>query len=603
MEAVKAMFQPFFTLSFRNKILFSFLLLVCLLSGVSLLFVHTIDNVGGLSDGIEQEAIPKFVWIKEMQEETFTRRYALEQFLLYEETELLQFYFHNETTNALEETALPSSLAAIESEFSELNFIYLNKVDGLLKYNNIPGAKQVIEEEILPRLLVIEKELSALENDTIYSITTNSNNISMMIKDSLIILLVSTCVGIILSIILACRISQDLTKPMEKLIDQVEAISKGKYGLEVDIVEQYDFHKLTTSINKMSMSLEESFNTLIKEKLVREQILSSLPIGIISIEGNEEDIQINDMAATVIGKRKEDIKRLIKSKQQSDHHEFWKWFFSKEYFQTRKTTFHTQHVKKKLLVSQTALLNETDDVIGRIFYFIDISEIDKLEERIHRSEKLALLGEVAAGAAHEIRNPLAVIHGFINMMNDSVSAEKRSKFHLPLLLKELERINQIVGNLLLLVKPGKPNFRPFELKEVLDDILPIIEGTCPSGITIDLKIDSHKIFIDYDQLKQVFYNLVRNSIQAIGLQGHISIYSERAPHKQIYIYIKDTGPGIPPDMQDQIFEPFISSKEDGTGLGLTIIQRIILNHYGKIELIESTKNGTTFRLTLPLHEK
>ncbi|WP_026672050.1 ATP-binding protein [Alkalihalobacterium bogoriense] len=598
------MFQRFFTLSFRNKILFSFLLLVCLLSGVSLLFVHTIDNVGGLSDGIEQEAIPEFVWIKELQEEAFIRRYALEQFLLREERDLLEYYFHNEITTALEQTDLPSSLKEIDTAFAELNFIYLNKVEGLLKYNNIPVAKQVIEDELLPRLLIIEQELNTLENDTIYSITTNSNNISMMIKQSLIFLLVSTCIAIILSIILAYRISQDLTKPMEKLLDQVESISKGQYGLEVDVVEQYDLHKLTTSINKMSISLEESFTTLIKEKLVREQILSSLPIGIISVEGNEEDIQINDMATVVIERQKEEIKRLIKSKGAfPDNLEFWNWFFSKEYFQTRKTTFTTRHAKKKLLVSQTALINETENVIGRIFHFIDISEIDKLEERIHRSEKLALLGEVAAGAAHEIRNPLAVIHGFINMMNDSISNENRTKYHLPLLLKELERINQIVGNLLLLVKPGKPNFRPFELKEVLDDILPIIKGTCPSGITIDLKIDSYKIFIDYDQMKQVFYNLIRNSIQAIGLHGQISIYSEKAPHNMIYIYIKDSGPGIDPEIHEQIFEPFISSKEDGTGLGLTIIQRIITNHYGKIDLIESTNNGTTFRLTLPLHEK
>jgi len=253
-----------------------------------------------------------------------------------------------------------------------------------------------------------------------------------------------------------------------------------------------------------------------------------------------------------------------------------------------------------LLVSQSPLYDQHKQTIGRNFYFIDITETADLEKRMHQSEKLAVLGELAAGAAHEIRNPLAVIHGFLTLMKKSFTEQEQQKYYIPLLLNEFDRINSITEEMLMIAKPGSPQFKEVTVCDIFSEI-PDFYKHSPIGheLTFNINLDRTRLFLDEKQIKQVMYNLIRNSSQAMSGKGTIKIYSEL--NKDYYhLFVEDTGPGIPKNIQKAIFDPFLTSKDTGTGLGLTIVQRILENHKGNIQLFSSSELGTTFLISLPL---
>ncbi|WP_390183882.1 sensor histidine kinase [Halalkalibacter kiskunsagensis] len=389
---------------------------------------------------------------------------------------------------------------------------------------------------------------------------------------------------------------------IDRLARKVGRISKGEYGLTAVSDEQYEFRKLAESINQMSLSLRQSFEGLSNEKLFREQILASIPIGIITVHNENSEIELNGKAKEVTSLDHARIKRIYNEKGPFQFNpEFWNLFCSEECFHTRKVSFKTSDKTYVFLVSQSPLVDEKEKVIGRIFSFVDVSEIDKLEKRILRTEKLAVAGELASRAAHEIKNPLSVVQGFIQMMDSEFSEKDRHNFHTGLILKEIERINKIAQDMLMLAKPSL-NMKKASLQDVIAEIMPLIHANYSSKVAIQAKLDDILLSIDVDQMKQVFLNLIINSIQAMEEKGDIWISSE-VDHDIIHIFLEDNGAGMPDEIQSNLFEPFVSTKGTGTGLGLTIIQRIIESHGGTIKLVTSNTDGTCFKIILPLADE
>ncbi|WP_231563572.1 MULTISPECIES: nitrogen regulation protein NR(II) [Anoxybacillus] len=251
------------------------------------------------------------------------------------------------------------------------------------------------------------------------------------------------------------------------------------------------------------------------------------------------------------------------------------------------------------MVSKTDLIIPHKEPIGRIVFFLDVTEAEKISRRIHQSEKLALMGEMAAKAAHEIRNPLAVIHGFLAFMNENLHERDREQYHIPLLLKEIDRINAIVEDMLLIAKPSAPVLKEVYIETIVQDVLSLFHQTLEAkGIRVHVRLDHVPLQLDSKQMMQVLYNLLHNSIEAMEEGGTICIYSDVDETYNMYMY--DSGSGIPTHMKEAIFEPFITTKSSGTGLGLTIVKRIIENHGGTIALHDSSEQGTTFVIKLPI---
>ena len=221
-----------------------------------------------------------------------------------------------------------------------------------------------------------------------------------------------------------------------------------------------------------------------------------------------------------------------------------------------------------------------------------------MEELLRRSEKLTTVGQLAAGVAHEIRNPLTTLRGFLQLQQQS---KNLNMAHVSLMLSELDRINLIVGEFLILAKPQATKFINKDVRDVLHDVLIFLDSEAHLHnieFLTNFTKESCSISCEENQLKQVFINLLKNAIEAMPSGGAIHITIQKR-NQNISISIRDEGIGIPEDIIEKIGDPFFTAKESGTGLGIMVSQRIINTHQGTLDIHSQVDTGTTVRLTLP----
>ncbi|RKH70168.1 histidine kinase [Corallococcus interemptor] len=239
-----------------------------------------------------------------------------------------------------------------------------------------------------------------------------------------------------------------------------------------------------------------------------------------------------------------------------------------------------------------------------------VLENSKLYEKIRERDRLAALGEMAAGLAHEIRNPLGAIKGAAQCLDPKKLPGEDGEF-LDVIVEEVNRLNGVVTAFLDYSRPLKQNFGPTDLNEVVTRTMRLIQNDMPATVELAVELDLRlpRSEGDAEQLKQVLINLVQNAVQALGPQpGRITVRTEKperfgdlrsAGGEFVEVRVSDTGPGIPADQQPHIFVPFFTTKQKGTGLGLAICQRIVKNHGGSISVQSKAGEGTTFIIRLP----
>ncbi|CAM3988726.1 ATP-binding protein [Cohnella lubricantis] len=261
--------------------------------------------------------------------------------------------------------------------------------------------------------------------------------------------------------------------------------------------------------------------------------------------------------------------------------------------------------RKREWVLDGDLLRDEGKAIGAYVIFRDVTHLHELEEQIRRSDRLKMIGEVAAGTAHEIRNPLTAIKGFIQLLQRPLAEREMSREldYVEIVLTELERVNSLVGEFLLLSKPKKVELQPIRIGKLFEEMLPMLRNEAVMhGVSLhyEVKPDLPPVYADKEMLKQVFLNLGKNAIEAMDKGGSLIIRERRSPSASggVTVDICDTGPGIPEDRLDRIFDPFFTTKEHGTGLGLSICQRIIHELGGSIS-VRSGAGGTIFSVAIP----
>jgi len=235
-----------------------------------------------------------------------------------------------------------------------------------------------------------------------------------------------------------------------------------------------------------------------------------------------------------------------------------------------------------------------------------IDELKKAEMELIRSEKLATLGQLAAGFAHEIRNPLTSINILVQSLIEKLPKGKDYQEDLRVIEEEIERINQIIDQFLRFAKPAPPFLEKTDILSIIEDIIQLLKPQLErDDIVIQREFLSLPLVrIDREQIKQVFLNLLLNAIQAMPEGGIIYLKSRLSENGQfVKIVIKDTGIGISPQDMEKLFDPFFTTKEDGIGLGLSIVHRIIDQHRGKIEVASTPGKGTIFTVWLPTNNE
>jgi two-component system sensor histidine kinase HydH len=258
-----------------------------------------------------------------------------------------------------------------------------------------------------------------------------------------------------------------------------------------------------------------------------------------------------------------------------------------------------------LALSSTPLTDDAGAVTGAVILLRDLREIKRLEAQIRRSEKLAAIGKLAAAVAHEIRNPLSSIRGFAQFLGHLLRDRPRDHEYAAVMVKEVDRINRVVTDLLTFARPQEIEPAPVDLNALVGHVRRLVEGDAGNGgVTVDLQLPEAlpQVVLDGGQITQVLLNLCLNALQAMDGGGTLSIGAGADGRGGLDLWVTDDGPGIPPSHQARIFDPFFTTRDKGTGLGLAIVQKIVENHHGGIR-IESpppgSERGCRFTVSIP----
>jgi two-component system, NtrC family, sensor histidine kinase HydH len=225
------------------------------------------------------------------------------------------------------------------------------------------------------------------------------------------------------------------------------------------------------------------------------------------------------------------------------------------------------------------------------------------EEQLLRASQLSALGELAAGLAHEIRNPLGSIRGTAEIVRDPTTPLTQRDEFAAILIQEVDRLNQVVTNFLNFARPAPAGKNRYDLNRLLEELVEFTAAECQRNrVEVSLRFAELPLMpMDSDQLRQVFLNLILNAVQAMPDGGSLELATQRQ-EAALLVAVSDSGPGISPAILPKIFNPFFTTRPTGNGLGLAISQRIVQAHGGQIE-VDSHELGTTFRVLLPLQDE
>lgn len=255
--------------------------------------------------------------------------------------------------------------------------------------------------------------------------------------------------------------------------------------------------------------------------------------------------------------------------------------------------------------------------IGAVLFFKDLTQVEQLEERERLRDRLASLGEMAAGIAHELKNPLAGIEVMAGLLRRQVPDSPAAQSLLADIMSEAKLANAIVVEMLEFVRPIRLQVEQTDIGDVLRQAITLAENKAKRGsVAVELKVTPGLPMIDGDhhQLCQVFTNLLTNAFEALDGRGRIAIRAaaeaveqdpaftseSHAPTPVVVVEVADDGPGVPGNLSDRIFDPFFTTKPQGSGLGLPIVRKIVDAHDGQIDLSSAPGQGTRFRVTLPV---
>ncbi|MED1015195.1 PAS domain-containing protein [Bacillus atrophaeus] len=355
----------------------------------------------------------------------------------------------------------------------------------------------------------------------------------------------------------------------------------------------------------IDISSRKKFQTILQKSRERYQLLIQNSIDTIAVIHNGKWVFMNESgislfeAATyedLIGKNiydhlhpcdHEDVKKRI---QNIAEHKTDSEVMKQSWF-----TFQNRLIYTEMVCIPTTFFGETAvQVILR-----DISERKQTEELMLKSEKLSIAGQLAAGIAHEIRNPLTAIKGFLQLMKPTMEGNEH---YFDIVFSELSRIELILSELLMLAKPQQHAYKEhLNLKKLISEVTALLETQANlNGIFIKTAFQRESIFIngDQNQLKQVFINLIKNAVESMPDGGTVEIDTTEDEHS-VHVTIKDEGEGIPEKVLKRIGEPFLTTKEKGTGLGLMVTFNIIENHQGTIQVDSKPEKGTAFKISFP----
>jgi PAS domain S-box-containing protein len=390
--------------------------------------------------------------------------------------------------------------------------------------------------------------------------------------------------------------------------------------MEDQPISEEEIEAFTIFANQASIIVEnsQSLKQLMSERNLNENILDSSPNGILTVSGTGTVISINRTAEEILSLPQKDIlnrnihdrtfdlgpisllRDILSSPSRRSRREY---------------DFRRPDGSRCCMEIAWSPLQDMDgNETGTLFLFNDLTERKRINDQVQRMSKLASIGQLAAGIAHEIRNPLMGIGATLELMMDDLPADDHRRGMLVRSLEEIEGIDDIISDLLDLARPKEMNFAPCDVNEIVNDAAQFLSGLCRKD-DIELTVHCNEIpspaTADRDRMRQVIINIALNAIQSMGGKKGVLTIETSAAHtagyglgtRDIGIVIEDNGNGIAPELKERIFDPFFTTRAAGTGLGLYNCHKIIEAHGGNIIVEDAPRGGTKVIVTIPEHRQ
>ncbi len=366
--------------------------------------------------------------------------------------------------------------------------------------------------------------------------------------------------------------------------------------------------QLAGRLKEAGRELEERRNDLRNLRTLHQDIVEHIPSGIVTLDLEGKIVSLNRDAQRIIGVTAEQIRDKIWRETPFGEIKGLETFFSAPAPTFRGLSQELEITRQDgqsipIGINLTPMKSSEGRLVGLVGIFQDLTERKKTEARLRQADRLATAGQLAAGLAHEVRNPLAAISGCIELMKEEGAARPQL---LDIVLREAERLKLVTGQFLDFAKPTPLSQRQCNLVALVAEAVLLLEKSCDARhpVTFSVQRDTEEVMVvgDPDQLKQVFWNLGLNAIQAMQMGGQLNfaIRSHGSTNGDGWVAIEltDTGRGISPGEVERIFDPFYTTRPGGTGLGLAITRKIIDNLGGRIEVISEEGSGSTFKVLL-----
>ncbi|MBM7649612.1 PAS domain S-box-containing protein [Bacillus ectoiniformans] len=421
---------------------------------------------------------------------------------------------------------------------------------------------------------------------------------------------ISVVVFILLSLLTALYARQ-MIRPIRRLYNAVDRVAQGDFSQQVKEIDNSEIGALSSRFNEMTQYIRKTKSDLqMKEEQLKEQkvflrkVIDMNPSFIYAIDRQGCFTLVNESFADFLGVEADDLVgkkmadysfKLQPDSEAAAHGSLPSIIFEEEFVGCVGKNRWVETVKLPIYSSSYGI----DQML---YVSTDITERKQAEEWMRKSEKLTVVGELAAGVAHEIRNPLTSIKGFIHLLKEE-NDERKSYFDI--IESELERINLIVNEFLVLGKPQAMKFEKKNLSLLINDVMTLLSAQANlNGVHMRPNFTEGipLIYCDENQLKQVFINIIKNAIEAMPAGGCIWI-DTYMNGDQLVASIKDEGAGISEDRLEKLGEPFYSTKEKGTGLGLMVSFKILEAHGGTVHIESKVGEGTHVELAFPIKKE
>jgi two-component system sensor histidine kinase AtoS len=409
--------------------------------------------------------------------------------------------------------------------------------------------------------------------------------------------------GVLLSLLAAALVSSTILRPVERLVRGIGASDPSGYPQPIPDPGEDEIGFLTRAFNRLIADLKGKDAALRvlhgREKARADLVLASVPTGVIGVDADGKFRLWNPAAASILGVPEEralggELAELPIPPALRGALEAAAGGAAPPPAQVR---WERGGAVLRLEIAAVPYRDESGSPLGAVALMSDVTERLRLERELRIRERLAALGEMSAGLAHEVRNPLAAIDGFAALLARKLEEPSQANL-LEGLRREVEALNGIVTAFSRFARSPLLHRRPVPLGALLDELLPYFAGR---GVEVTLDLNGvPPLVADPEEIRTVFANLLRNAVEAQPRGGGVWVEAEFDAARGVHIVrVRDRGPGIPPEAAEKVFNPFFTTKSDGTGMGLALVHRIVTAHGGTVRLLPGGASGATFEIELP----